>query len=201
MRVKMHGMALLMMVFAIGAVDVALAGGAWGVTSYSQKLTDAEVAECAENPEKLATMTSGRSFDVKADALARVLDKIVENEGIDSPKIDVALESLAIVSFAPLGNSMRNSPNKDQILLKIRHKFGEYNAIIYAENSGAKFPGAPIGLGTGDTGSGNQINPPPTENPPAPTDNQTQQQQQQNEQPATPTPPPVGPVYPGQGLS
>ncbi len=224
MRMKKYGMALLMMLFAAGAIDVALAGGGGGQSEMSKKLTDEQVAECAENPEKLISMTLNRNSKVKGDALARVLDRIAQDEGLNSSKIDQVLTlgfdgslGTALNLVVSMGTSMGDSVIKDQILVKIRDSYGKLMASRFEKASGARYPdadgsdggqegegddsGDDQGTGQGqqdDTGTGDTGQTGQNNTPPPV---QNEQQDDEEEQQETPPPqPPVGQPYAGQQL-
>jgi hypothetical protein len=157
--------------FLIGSFDVVLAGGGGGGSKSTSKLSKAQIEEIAKDPKKLKTLTSGKSSRVKADAVARVLDLIAANDGINDPKVSeiltVAINELG-VSPSLLGSFMVNSPNKNQVLAVINSNFGSARAQLYQATSGATFPAPPSAPPSA----------PPTEN----------------------DPPPSAPPYPGQSL-
>lgn len=211
MKKHVFGWAFLA-VFALGNVEVALAGGGGGGKQSYRLLTDAEIAECAKDPALLEEKTKGKRSSVKANAAARVIDKIIEDEGADSPKVaDVVSDALGALKLTPtqLGRMMRNSPNKNQVLAIFVNEYSAGQAQSFADASGAVFVKAPDAgdgegeqedTGTGDQGPGDDMpggqttttTPPPTQNQP-----------QTSEQESTTTPPPqppVGPGYAGQQL-
>jgi hypothetical protein len=187
--------------FLLGSFDVVWAGGGGGGSKSSNtKLSQAQIEEIAKDPSKLKTLTNRKSSRVKVDAVARVLNQIATNDGVDDPKI-VEILTIAFnemnVSPSQLGTNMVNSPYKNQILVLISNNFGSDRAQSYQETSGATFPAPPAVPPT-------ENNQPPQQqpqqdqgqNPPQ----QPQQDQGQNPPPPPPPPPPPAPPYPGQSL-
>ncbi len=56
-------------------------------------LTEEEVEECVEDPSKIDGYFTNRAHWHRASSLRAILERIVETEGEDSPKIDEILES------------------------------------------------------------------------------------------------------------
>jgi hypothetical protein len=190
-RIKILGCSVLL-AMTFGLVDTVLAGGGGGGSKNANKLlSNGEIAEIAANPSLLASRTRGKNDRVKVDAVARVLDRIADAEGVDSPKIleilTLAFENMKL-SPEQVGRNMASSSYKNEVLLLIDGRFGSEMAQAYQRGSGATFPIAPP-----------PPPPPPVDNEPRQQQDQGQQQQQQQVQ-TTPPPPPIAPVYPGQGL-
>ena len=145
-----------LLTFALGSFEMVWAGGAGsGGKASTTKLTKAQIEECAKDPKKLKELTKKKSSSVKADAVARVLDLIAGQSGVNDAKINdvINVAKEMGVSMFKVGANMKNSPYKNDILAKIKDSIGDVAANEYKKASGAQFPAPPA---------------PPTENEQAP---------------------------------
>lgn len=183
-RIKILGCSVLL-AMTFGLVDTVWAGGGGSGKNSGKRLSEAEIREIAENPSQLIARTRSKNDRVKVDAVARVLDRIADAEGVDSPKVfeilTLAFENMKL-SPEQVGRNMASSIYKNEVLLLIDGRFGSEMAQAYQRGSGATFPIAP---------------PPP---PPPPVDNRPPPSQQGETQQPAPTQPPVGVGYAAQQL-
>jgi NaMN:DMB phosphoribosyltransferase len=167
-----------------------------GFASSAAAVTAEQIEECANDPEKLVALVDGLSTAEKASVVAGVLKAIAATYGTDDARfarvLDIALNDLGVGSTAmasALGSALFGSP---AVASRVSSLLQDQNENLFTSFLSA------VDLTRALAARGN---PPPVDVIPQQQQQQNQQQQQQIQQPATPTPPPVGPVYPGQGLS